>query len=62
MKKVTLNGKLSLTKETIVKLNGEQLNEIQGGLPVAADLNNISLPHLSWFRDCSHRVDCCPKW
>ena len=49
MKKVKFEGKLSLNKETIAKLNDEQMNVIKGGAVEA----------LSWFRDCSHRVDCC---
>jgi len=31
MKKVKLTGKLSLKKETIAKLNGEQMNTVKGG-------------------------------
>jgi len=31
MKKVKLNGKLSLKKETIAKLNNEQMNALKGG-------------------------------
>jgi natural product precursor len=31
MKKIKLNGKLSLNKETISKLNDEQMNKVQGG-------------------------------
>ena len=31
MKKVNLNGKLSLKKETIAKLNNEQMNFVKGG-------------------------------
>ena len=31
MKKVNLNGKLSLNKETIAKLNDDQMNSIKGG-------------------------------
>ena len=31
MKKTNLNGKLSLKKETIAKLNDEQMNVVKGG-------------------------------
>ncbi len=31
MKKVKFNGKLSLNKETIAKLNDEQMNVVNGG-------------------------------
>ncbi len=31
MKKVKFNGKLSLNKETIAKLNDEQMNAVNGG-------------------------------
>ena len=31
MKKVNLNGKLSFKKETIAKLNDEQMNSLNGG-------------------------------
>jgi natural product precursor len=33
MKKVNLTGKLSLKKETIAKLNNEQMNVVKGGRP-----------------------------
>lgn len=32
MKKIKLDGKLKLNKETIAKLNDEQMNEVKGGL------------------------------
>jgi hypothetical protein len=32
MKKIKLDGKLSLNKETIAKLNDEQMNGVKGGL------------------------------
>lgn len=31
MKKIKLNGKLKLNKETIAKLNDEQMNSVKGG-------------------------------
>lgn len=31
MKKIKLDGKLSLNKETIAKLNDEQMSEVKGG-------------------------------
>lgn len=31
MKKIKLNGKLSLNKETITKLNDDQMNGVKGG-------------------------------
>jgi len=31
MKKMKLNGKLSLNKETIAKLNDDQMNGVKGG-------------------------------
>jgi len=31
MKKIKLNGKLSLNKETIAKLNDDQMNSVKGG-------------------------------
>ena len=31
MKKIKLGGKLSLNKETIAKLNDEQMNDVKGG-------------------------------
>ena len=34
MKKVKFNGKLSLNKETIAKLNNEQMNAVNGGKTV----------------------------
>lgn len=32
MKKIKLDGKLKLNKETIAKLNDEQMNGVKGGL------------------------------
>lgn len=32
MKKIKLDGKLSLNKETVAKLNDDQMNEVKGGL------------------------------
>ena len=34
MKKVKFDGKLSLNKETIAKLNDDQMNAVQGGATV----------------------------
>jgi natural product precursor len=31
MKKIKLNGKISLNKETIAKLNDDQMNDVKGG-------------------------------
>jgi natural product precursor len=57
MKKIKLNGKLSLNKETIAKLNDEQMNNVKGGF-------------LSIGNRCSRRNACarlngrvdCPKF
>ena len=38
MKKVNLNGKLSFKKETIAKLNVEQMKNVQGGAEVKMSL------------------------
>ena len=45
MKKVKFTGKLSLNKETIAKLNDEQMNAVKGGAAEAAG-------GLSWFKCC----------
>ena len=37
MKKVKLNSKLSFSKETITKLNNEQMNLVNGGRTGGAD-------------------------
>ena len=47
MKKLKLNSKLSLNKETIVKLNDKQMNGVKGGL-------------LSISKNCSHATGSCP--
>ena len=57
MKKVNFFGKLSLNKETIAKLNVEQMSVIKGGANAAP----VAAARLSWFRDCS-RVDCSSVW
>jgi hypothetical protein len=49
MKKVKLNGKLSLNKETIAKLNDEQIKTIKGG---------VKGGFLSIRYDCSKRHTC----
>jgi hypothetical protein len=60
MKKAKFNAKLSLNKETVAKLNIEQMNQVRGGEDTAIDPNApAEAGRLSWFRDCSHRVDCC---
>ena len=61
MKKVNFGGKLSLNKETIAKLNVEQMSVIKGGAD-AAPVDAAAAGRLSWFRDCSRRVDCCSRW
>ena len=37
MKKVNVNGKLSFKKETIAKLNEEQMNFVKGGIGASTD-------------------------
>ena len=48
MKKVKFTGKLSLNKETIARLNDEQMNVIKGG----DGSEEEALRPLSWFRCC----------
>ena len=38
MKKIQLKGKLSLNKETIAKLNDEQMGDVKGGKGVETSL------------------------
>jgi hypothetical protein len=40
MKKVNLNGKLSLVKESISKLNDLELNTVKGGMRVEKQILN----------------------
>lgn len=49
-KKIKLDGKLKLNKETIAKLNDEQMGEVKGGA------------FLSIFHCQTHRPndECCP--
>ena len=43
MKKIKLNGKLSLNKETIARLNDDEMNGVKGGrFPVASIGKNCS--------------------
>lgn len=46
MKKVKFNGKLSLNKETVAKLNVEQMNVVKGGA-----IEEVA-GGLSWFKCC----------
>ena len=53
MKKVKLDGTLSLNKETIATLNGEQMNKVKGGdgfLTIGKKCKRTKL-HV-----------CCPDW
>jgi hypothetical protein len=54
MKKIKLEGKLNLKKETISKLNNQQMNDIQGGLLSIG--NNCSKKN-SCKRVCGHCPD-----
>jgi hypothetical protein len=53
MKKVKFDKKLSLNKETVTKLNNEQMSQVVGGEAEA----------LSWFRKCGG-LTCspCKSW
>lgn len=53
MKKIKLDGKLSLNKETIAKLNDNQMNNIQGGQGSSLTVCGYNCP--------SHRGATCPK-
>lgn len=53
MKKVKFTGKLSLNKETVTKLNDEQMKKINGG----------EVEALSWFRKCGgNTCSPCNSW
>ena len=49
MKKIKLDGKLSLNKETIAKLNDDQMNGVKGG-GVLSITNHCS--------HCHHKCSC----
>lgn len=53
MKKVKFSGKLSLNKESVSKLNVEQMNTVKGGAEgdVIVD-DTLAAQRLSWFRCC----------
>jgi hypothetical protein len=54
MKKVKFEGKLSLNKQTVTKLNDDQMNVIKGGEAEGG---------LSWFKPqskCCGSFLCCP--
>jgi natural product precursor len=61
MKKIKLNGKLSLNKETIARLNDDQMNDVKGGAITriktqaggACRTNNKSC-----FRACGSWIGC----
>ncbi|UTW64790.1 class I lanthipeptide [bacterium SCSIO 12643] len=44
MKKLKLTGKLSLNKETISKLNDEQMNDVNGGRGSGSDRLCSNIP------------------
>jgi hypothetical protein len=65
MKKVNLKGKLSLSKEIISKLNGNQMGQVKGGAPLKTEVNCnhtnyvsecIGCPGESW-RICNTTID-----
>jgi natural product precursor len=47
MKKIKLNGKLSLNKETIAKLNDKQMNDVKGGFDEKKDIQTSLCTSLS---------------
>jgi natural product precursor len=49
MKKVKFDKKLSLNKETVAKLNVEQMSTVKGGEVLDAPVGEA---RLSWFRCC----------
>lgn len=42
MKKIKLTGKLSLNKETITKLNDDQMNQVEGGATVMTQCDQVT--------------------
>ena len=53
MKKIKLNGKLSLNKETIAKLNDDQLNDVVGGARRAEPSNGCT-----YFCESEYQTAC----
>lgn len=57
MKKIKIDGKLNLNKETVSKLDGHQMKEIHGG--AATGLKCKTDNTLSWGQDCTvDRIYC----
>ena len=55
MKKLKLNGKLSLNKETISKLNDDQMNKLMGGeTTVGSDqlCTDLTCPVIKTLQHC----------
>ncbi|CAM1371973.1 class I lanthipeptide [Tenacibaculum xiamenense] len=48
MKKVNFSGKLSLNKQTITKLNREEMGLLNGGAHVPSNLENGGEASLAW--------------
>ena len=64
MKKIKLNGKLNLNKETISKLNDPQMRDVKGGADTNSkygcktNLNCNTTNSVSWGHWCT-KVDGC---
>ncbi|MFL5764245.1 MAG: class I lanthipeptide [Bacteroidia bacterium] len=60
MKKVKLTGKLSLKKETITKLNKEQMGVLMGGSRTITNCFHCpSYPDCPSYATCSGASYCC---
>lgn len=66
MKKAKLTGKLSLKKETLARLNGDQLGHVHGGDPTyTVDTTVVVCPthlqcHTRIVRQCHITLPFCP--
>lgn len=64
MKKIKLNGKLNLNKETISKLNDPQMRDVKGGAVPTTTYDERSNKRcdtdntLSWGEWCTNVADC----
>lgn len=59
MKKVKITGKLSLNKETIAKLNEDQMNRIKGGLTETSE--QVCTQFTAYAISCPMGTACKPR-
>lgn len=61
MKKINLNGKLNLNKETVSKLNEPEMDSIKGGYNSVNALSWGKLCTAAVYASCNSHANNCPS-